>query len=39
MIPVITLPVLQTVATATTAKQIVKHLPIVQEYLSQLPAE
>lgn len=39
MIPVTTLPVLQTVATATTAKQIVKHLPIIQEYLSQPPAE
>ena len=39
MIPVTTLPVLQTVATATTAEQIVKHLPIIQEYLSQPPAE
>lgn len=39
MIPVTTLPVLRTVATATTAGQIIKHLPIIQEYLSQPPAE
>lgn len=39
MIPVAILSVLQTVATATTAEQIIKHLPVIQEYLSQPPAE